>query len=95
MKKNIILGGVSLALFAVALIFFINSGASSAVATDSSVNQTEKPAACQRLTQEGSCGCTANNGSCSCGRDGGSGCAAASGATNTGKASCGCQKANQ
>lgn len=92
MKKNVLLGGVSLALFAAALIFFANSGAKNVVATESIANPVERPAACQRLIQEGSCGCTANNGSCSCGRDGGTGCSANK-VVNTDKASCGCQKA--
>lgn len=101
MKRNIILGGLSVALFAAGLIFFANSGANNAVATEPVVTPVaERPAACQRLIQEGSCGCTASGGTCNCGQTGGTGCAAAS-ANNDGtavtekKVSCGCQQQAQ
>jgi len=101
MNKNIILGGVSFALFAAGLIFFANSGASNAVATETELNPKERPAACRQLVKDGSCGCTANGGSCSCGQNGGSTCQqAAAGVTNSetkagSKSSCGCKKAAQ
>ncbi len=102
MKKNIILGGLSVALFAAGLIFFANSGAGNAVATEMEINPVkERPAACQQLINEGTCGCVANGGTCGCGQNGGTGCQAGGGngvnaeTRAERQATCGCQKAAQ
>lgn len=101
MKKSIILGGLSLVLFAAGAIFFTSSIASNATANetiDKAVNN-QKPAACQRLMTEGTCGCVANGGTCGCGQNGGQGCQAAKTSTDgegtvkpAGATTCGCQK---
>lgn len=101
MKKSIILGGLSLVLFAAGAIFFSNSIASNAKANET-VDQTvnnQKPAACQRLINGGTCGCVANGGACNCGQNGGESCQASKTAANgqsssrsTSKPACGCQK---
>lgn len=103
MKKSIILGGLSLALFTAGLIFFANSGANNAVATEIKINSAkERPAICQQLINKGSCGCVADGGACNCGKNGGSGCQAAGSGmgVNAGtraerQAACGCQRAAQ
>lgn len=98
MKRNIILGGISLALFAAGLLFYANASANKVNANDTEIKPlSEKPAACQRLMTEGSCGCTANGGACNCGQNGNGSCGVnlntEEGAER--QASCGCQKAAQ
>lgn len=100
--KNIILGGLSLALFAAGLIFFANSGANNAVATETEINMAkERPAACQKLINEGACGRVTNGSACGCGQNG-SGCQAAGAGSGVNaetraerQAACGCQRAVQ
>jgi len=98
MKRNIILGGISLALFAAGLFFYANASANKVNANEAGLKAFgEKPAACQRLMTEGSCGCTANGGKCGCGKDGNGSCGAnlSTEAKAEGQTSCGCQKAAQ
>jgi len=104
MKKSIILGGLSLVLFAAGAIFFNSSIARNATANEivDQVVNNQKPAACQRLINEGTCGCVANGGTCGCGQNGGQGCQAAKATANSqndtgsvGGSTCGCQKVAQ
>jgi len=98
MKRNIILGGISLALFAAGLFFYAGSSANRVNANEAGINPvSEKPAACQRLIADGTCGCVANGGTCNCGQNGQASCGANlnSEAKAERKAACGCQKAAQ
>lgn len=102
MNKNIILGGMSVALFIAGLFFLANSGTSNAVATEVEINPTiQRPAACQRLVENGTCGGVANGGTCGCGKNGSASCQASGqvdsndGAKAESKTACGCQKSAQ
>jgi len=103
MKNSMILGGLSVVLFAAGLIFFTNSIASKALATETIGSvPDQKPVVCQQLMKEGTCGCVANGGSCNCGKNGGGSCQAANTSSNgvvdqksEGGKTCGCQRAAQ
>ncbi len=88
MRKVIFLSGLSIALFTAGLIFFANSGARNAAATETGKNSVNgnKATTCQCASGT-SCGCGAENGSCSCGKNTSGTC------PNAGtKTSCGCNK---
>lgn len=91
MKKIIALSGLSLALFIAGLIFFANSSANNASASDVEQNTNDKRNSCPYFAENGTCGCVANGGECNCGQKGASTCTGDPIKQQEKRATCGCQ----
>lgn len=96
MKKTIVLGGITLALFAAGLIFFANSGAQKTLAVEPDVKSERT--SCSFFAENGTCGCVENGGTCNCGAKKGVGTCMNNGInrdnTTPKKVGCGCQNQN-
>ncbi|HNV12447.1 MAG TPA: hypothetical protein PK686_03605 [bacterium] len=95
MRKIMALSGISLALFIAGLIFFANSSANNASATEAEQNTDNSKTACPYFAENGTCACTANGGTCNCGKNGNGVCGGKTATTNNQgsqtKPTCGCQ----
>jgi len=95
MRKIMALSGISLALFIAGLIFFANSSANNASATEAEQNTDNSKTTCPYFAENGTCACTANGGTCNCGKNGNGVCGGKTATTsNQGsqtKPTCGCQ----
>ncbi len=93
MKKTIVLGGVTLALFVAGLIFFVNSGAQKTSAVEPEVKIERS--SCPFFAENGTCGCVKNGGTCNCGAEKGAGTCMNNGVNRENptpkRAGCGCQ----